>query len=463
VTSSAVAAVRRIDWRGMAGGSALFQGEGFRKLWLGRVLTHTAINAMLFTLLVRAVGESEGGSSMKSAVFITAYILPTATLGTFSGVFVDRLPKNVVLAAVNVARLGLMLLLLMGSASLWTVYGVALLLAITSQFGSPAEAAALPRVVRHDQLTAATSANQFAGLVAQVAGLTILAPLFLNTTGPMPLYFIAAVLFGAGAAVFITMPDTEEHDLDLDRTIDSVREVRRQFAMAWDTLNRDLAAYMCVIIAVLASTASLTAVTLMPQFVQDILDIPIQNSIYVFLPAAIGIVAGLRLVGMLERRAPKMWLASAGFLLFMASLTGLALTQPFATVVEGLLPLNETAARVLVVILFSSAATFSFSVLGVSSRSLVHERMPLGLQGRVFAAQHVLANLASIPAILFVGLLAEVFAVQPVMILMVAIMLAVAGWTAARAAARPDTRGDDELDEAEDDYDDEDEDEDDGA
>jgi hypothetical protein len=427
---------RRVGWSAVTGGSAILQDEGFRKLWLGRVLSHTAMNAVLFALLVRAVGDSEGGSSMKSAVFITAYILPTATLGTISGVFVDRLPKNVVLAAVNVARLGLMLLLLMSDANLWTVYGVALLLAVTSQFGSPAESAALPRVVPQDQLTSGTSANQLAGLIAQVIGLTILAPAFLNTTGPSPLYLIAAVLFGLAAAVFVSMPDVERHDLDLERTIESVKDVRKQFAQAWETLTHDVSSYMCVIIAVLASTASLVAVTLMPEFVQDTLEIQVQNAIYVFLPAAIGILAGLRTVSTLEKRAPKMWLTAAGFLLFMAALAGLGLTRPLAAVLDGLMPFGPTASRVATVVLLSTVATFSLSVLGVAGRSLVHERMPIDLQGRIFAAQHVLANLASIAPILFVGLLAAVFPVGPVMLLMVAIVLAVAGWTAARAAAR---------------------------
>jgi Na+/melibiose symporter-like transporter len=437
MVSGAVSTVRRIDWRAMSGGGAVFQGEGFRKLWLGRVLSHTATNAVLFALLVQAVGGTEDASSMKSALFITAYILPTATLGTISGVFVDRLPKNIVLSTINVARVGLMLLLLMGDASLWTIYGVALLLAVTSQFGTPAEAATLPRVVTPDQLTSATSANQFAGLIAQVLGLTILAPIFLNTVGGDPLYFVAALLYGAGAAFFFTMPVGEQHDLDVERTVDSVREVRKQFAQAWDTLGRDLQSYMSVIIAVLASTASLVAVTLMPQFVQDVLDIPVQNSVYVFLPSAIGIVLGLRLVGVLERRVAKMWLTTAGFLLFMASLACLTLTTPTAAFLSNMLSLNEEACRIIVVVLLSTAGTFSFAVLGVSSRSLVHERMPVELQGRIFAAQHVLANLASIGPILFVGLLAEVFAVEPVMLLMVLVILSVAGWTAARAAARP--------------------------
>ena len=111
---------RRWRWESLTGGGAILQEDGYRRLWLGRLFSHTALNAVLYTLLVLAVGEGSG-ASIKSAFFIAAYLLPTATLGTVSGVLVDRLPKNLVLAAVNAVRLGLMLVLLMSSSNLWTV------------------------------------------------------------------------------------------------------------------------------------------------------------------------------------------------------------------------------------------------------------------------------------------------------------------------------------------------------
>ena len=107
---------RRWRWEALTGGGAILQEDGFRRLWLGRLLSHTALNAVLFTLLVLAVGEGSG-SSIKSALFITAYLLPTATLGTISGVLVDRVPKNLVLAGVNILRAALMILLLMANTN----------------------------------------------------------------------------------------------------------------------------------------------------------------------------------------------------------------------------------------------------------------------------------------------------------------------------------------------------------
>jgi hypothetical protein len=426
---------RRWSWETLAGG-AILREDGFRRLWLGRLLSHSALNAVLYALLVLAVGSGES-SSMKSALFITAYLLPTATLGTISGVLVDRLPKNLVLAGINVLRVGLMLVLIMSSSTnLWTVYGVALLIAITSQFAAPAEASALPQVVEPRQLTSANSASNFGGLISQVAGFAVLAPLFLNTIGPRPLFFAGAILFGASAVFFITIHMLGRTDIDLDSTVDAVRDVRNQFAEAWQRLTRDMSAYMAVMITVLASTASLVAVTLMPLFAQDVLDIPVQNAIFVFAPAAIGVVLGLRLVQALENRMRRSLLIGSGFVLLIAAFFLLTLVVPFGAILSGLTSMNETAARIVMTIVFSSAAAFSYSVVGVSSRSLVHERIPHEYQGRVFAAQVVLGNLASIPPILLAGLLASMLGPQVVLATTTIVLAAVALWSVAQASLR---------------------------
>jgi len=101
-------------------------------------------------------------------------------------------------------------------------------------------------------------------------------------------------------------------------------------------------------------------------------------------------------------------------------------------------PFGDTSARIIVTVVFSTIAAFSYSVVGVASRTLVNERMPVEVQGRVFAAQVVLTNLASIPPILLAGLLAEMFEVAPVILLTVAILVAAAVWTLAGAMARRD-------------------------
>ena len=142
------------------------------------------------------------------------------------------------------------------------------------------------------------------------------------------------------------------------------------------------------------------------------------------------------------RRVPKGWLVGAGFCLLIASFVGLTLTKPCGSILEGLTPLGPTPARILVTIAFSTAAAFSYSVVGVASRSLVNERMPMEIQGRVFAAQVVLTNLASIPPILLAGLLSALLGVQIVLAATVIVLAAVALWAVAQASIRSTSHAD---------------------
>jgi hypothetical protein len=159
-------------------------------------------------------------------------------------------------------------------------------------------------------------------------------------------------------------------------------------------------------------------------------------------------VVGLRLVHLLERRVSRNWVIGAGFCLLAASFLGLAMTVPLANMLQGFNPLglsdpgpvDETTARIFVTVWFSTVAAFSYSVVGVSSRALVNERMPVEMQGRIFAAQVVLTNLASVPPILFAGVISEVAGVPAVMILTVFILVGTAGWALAQAMSREQAR-----------------------
>jgi hypothetical protein len=80
---------------------------------------------------------------------------------------------------------------------------------------------------------------------------------------------------------------------------------------------------------------------------------------------------------------------------------------------------------------------FAFTFVNVIGRSIVNERIPHEMQGRVFAAQSVLTNLASIPPILLTGLLADVIGVTPVFFFVGAGCGTLALFYAARNLAMP--------------------------
>ena len=195
---------------------------------------------------------------------------------------------------------------------------------------------------------------------------------------------------------------------------------------------------MGMILLVLGSTSLLVTASLAPRFANQVLGISTENAIYVFAPAAVGGVVGLRLVDWLTHQVSKSWVVTGGFILVVLSMVAMAMVPQSARLLENQNPLGlfspgpfgTTAARVMVTLFFAGLTGFAYSVVNVAGRSLLNERVPVPMQGRVFAAQTVLSNLASIVPLLLAGALADWWGVSPVLIVVAVAVLVIALWGA---------------------------------
>ncbi len=423
----------------MAGRSALLQDLGFRHYWISRALSATAYNAMLYGALILVVRET--GSSISTSLLILALIIPSATLASVSGVVTDRLPRGLILFIGHVLRALLAVAFVASGGSVWVIYGIALGFGIVGQFSGPVESALLPHIVERERLTAANSMFNLGGAVGQAVGVLILAPLFLKTVGADSLFTVIAMLYVAAAGLLLTVPHLGFRKLSEAQrhsSHTSFRGVRAEFAEGWQTLRRDRTAYMGMILLVLGSTSLLVTVSLAPRFADQVLGISTENAVYVFAPSVVGVVVGLRVVDWLTHQVSKSSVVTAGFILVVLSMVAMAMVPQSARLLENQNPLGlfspgpfgTTAARVMVTLAFAGMVGFAYSVVNVAGRSLLNERVPLPMQGRVFAAQTVLSNLASIVPLILAGALADWLGVSPVLIAVAVAVLVVALWSA---------------------------------
>jgi Na+/melibiose symporter-like transporter len=269
----------------------------------------------------------------------------------------------------------------------------------------------------------------------------ILAPLFLKTVGADSLFTVIAMLYVAAAALLLTVPHLgfrELSEAQRQSSHTSFRGVRAEFAEGWQTLRRDRTAYMGMILLVLGSTSLLVTVSLAPRFADQVLGISTENAVYVFAPSVAGVVVGLRVVDWLTHQVSKSSVVTAGFILVVLSMVDMAMVPQSARLLENQNPLGlfspgpfgTTAARVMVTLVFAGMVGFAYSVVNVAGRSLLNERVPLPMQGRVFAAQTVLSNLASIVPLILAGALADWLGVSPVLFAVAVGVLVVALWSA---------------------------------
>lgn len=424
----------------LVGERTLFENEPFRRLWLSKLLSHIPTNAVVYAMLVLIVQET--GKSFFSSLIVVAYIAPTALLGTFSGVLVDRLPKGLVLAVTSAVRAALCILLALSVDSIFMIYVIAVLFAIGSQLSGPAEGASLPALVAPGDFTAANSLNNLQGLIAQIVGLMILPAAFLKTAGPEALFVVCALMFGAASFNFLLIDGLGGAVSSIPM---SVAETRERFGEAWQRLSLDSVSYIALVMVVLANTTGLVLTTLLPRFSTQILGVSPENIIFVAAPAALGIWLALRFVRRVaDRISPRVSIAASFALLlccvallaFVAPLgDALARVNPFGLFDPG--PLGNHAARILITSVIGAALAFAFTFVNIVGRSIINERMPKEMQGRVLAGQTVLTNLASIPPILLAGFAADVAGVAPVFFLAALVCGLLALYYTARNLAMP--------------------------
>ena len=416
----------------------LLEDDSFRRFWLMRLASHGANNALTYTLLVFTINHSS--SAIATGLLLLTLIVPSALLGAIAGVAVDRLPRGLILFAANLLRVVLVFILIEAKSSLPGLYAVSLGLGAITQFAAPAEAAVVPHVVRQQRLVAANSFINLGTLASQVLGMLILAPALLKTTNGDPLLFILMAQFGFSALMITIIPQfnftsAEKGDLSLN-------SVRREFAEGWLRVSRDSIAFLGLVLLVVTSTATLVVATLLPKFATSVLGIAPENIVFVLAPVVVGVVVGLRTVEFFADRFNKLVTISAAYVLMAGSLIALGFVPESARFLRDVDPLGlfnenllgENSARMACTILYANLYCFALTVVMTMGRVLINERIPLQMQGRVFAAQAVLANLTAIVPVVAAGLLADAVGVAPVLVGAGVAALLAAVWSEARSS-----------------------------
>jgi Major Facilitator Superfamily len=420
----------------------LLDDESFRRYWFMRLASHGANNALLYAILVFTIRQSD--TAIATGALLLTLIVPSAMLGAIAGVAVDRMPRGLIMFVSNALKAVLVFALISTKDSLLGIYAVSLGIGIVTQFAVPAEAAVVPYIVRTRSLVAANSFINLGTLASQVLGMMILAPIFLKTGSADALLIIIVAMFAISAVLITVIPQFHFASTEDARGL-SMRTVRREFAESWLFLSRDSTAFLALVLLVVTSISTLIIATMLPKFALQVLEIKPENIVFVLAPVGVAIFLGLRSVEYLSDRFNKLVTISAAYGVIAASLIALGLVARSADLLESLDPLgvfssgllNEKAARIIMTVAYADLYGFALTIVLTMGRVLINERVPWEMQGRVFAAQAVLANLIAIVPVVLAGLLADTIGVQPVLVLAGVGAILAAIWSQARSSRVP--------------------------
>ncbi len=412
----------------------------FGTLWLTQGLAQVAQNAILFTLLVLVLQLT--GSSAASSVLVLAFILPSIFIGVFVGVLLDRWRKGTVLVITNLVRAGACVLYLFFNDDVLAIYAISLVFSTSGLFFNPAVVSLIPSVVRRERLVSANSLYNFTLTGSQLAGMVFLAPVILKLADERAMFVAAGGLFtvAAGLAVWLdTLRSGQEMELPRGPLFGGIPE---EFRKGWRALSSDPASALAMAQLTMSSTLVLLFAILIPRYMEDILNISPDNAALMFAPTGVGALVGLRFIPWFSRRGKNR--------VVVMGLVGVAVSLALLATVRGLAEIMETTPGPLnpgrflglsllqsLTMLFAAPMGFSYALLNAPAQTILHERAPPEMRGRIFATQVVSANFVSLLPLLVVGVIIDLTSITAVL-LMVAVFLLLFALGSARAGGLQD-------------------------
>ncbi len=390
----------------------LFRNRPFLALWSATGIQLIINSALQFVLLIWVLEQT--GSPFASTLLVICLAAPPVATGAVAGVLLDRFDKRRILIVAVIVRAGLTaLLLLADNVSVGAVYAVAFGTALAGQFAVPAGAAALPRFVARRQLLSANSAFQFTATSTQLIGLVVLAPIMLKVIGFDASYILSAAALACSAVLLGFLPALTPFDRTPHRVSEEFGQIRTAFATTLhdiratgDLVWRDRLTALALIQLISGVMLLFMFAVLVPQFVHEVLGRAEEDAVFVFWPTGFGALLALICVPWLGRRFRITSMASVGLAMITVTVTVFG-------VLDFLRASGSTQDWLLAATLIMAFPLgLAYAMVNAPAQTLLQERAPPEMRGRLFSTQMMLANAVSMLALLLVGGVADAAGVR---------------------------------------------------
>lgn len=427
--------VFRVLWFMVPSGS-IARNPNFQALLASRFLSDLALQALLFGVLIASVRG--GGDALEAAIIGVAYLLPGVVLGLFGGAVADALPKRfaLVVAYLVMGVLCFSLPLALGF-ELRGMIAVLFAVRVLHQVSQPSEASAVPLVATHDELASANSFLSLASSAGEVVGKALLAPLLVRAFDIEPLVILAGALFilsATRAFRFRVEPDAVQvNDVDeygFDREPEPAQRVPKtstREALRW--LVNEPAAFWMLMLAAMASTTGVVLGVLGPRYVFAVLDVPPENTFYVFAPASLGLIAALVLAPILIKIFKERLIAALGFLLVAAGMAALGMIETTTDLLAGrvlLVDIPGVGEQVEMAAAISLLLGTGMTLAAAATMTYIGKYVPSEVHGRIFALLGAMKDGLSIPVLLLMGAVAGFVGVDNVLLVSPLVLIAIA-------------------------------------
>ncbi|AFY34716.1 MFS transporter [Calothrix sp. PCC 7507] len=398
------------------GFGALLKNRGFLLLWIGQLVSQLG-DKVFFVLMIALLenyppppGLAE--NSMYSTLMV-AFTIPAILFGSAGGIFVDRLPKKLIMVGSDVVRGLLTLLIPLLPRQFLILLILTFGISTVTQFFAPAEQAAIPLLVKRENLMAANALFSSTMMGALIVGFAIGEPIlswaksFLGEDYGQEIIVSALYLLSAAIMQPIKF---KEHKVTGDGEQQALINPWAEFkgSLRYLKKNRLVLNAMLQLVTLYCVFAALTvlAIRLAAEFGLK------EKQFGFFLAAAgVGMVLGAGLLGHWGEKCHHKPLPLIGFVM-------MALVLGVFTFVHNLL-----LALGLCALLGVGAA-----LIGVPMQTLIQQQTPPTMHGKVFGFQNHAVNIALSLPLAITGPLTDALGLRTVLVSMSVIVAVVGVW-----------------------------------
>ena len=359
--------------------------RAFFVVWGGQLISVIGTSVTGFALQFWVFLET--GSVTQLAMVTLAVTLPATLLSPVAGALVDRWDRRLVMIGADTlagaATLLIAFLYFTDALEIWHIYLTAGIGAVGNAFQSPAWLAAMPTLVPKKHLDRANGMTQLIEGVAFVLGPLIAGALLaLSGLGAILILDLTTFAIAVGALIVVRFPRVERTEGD-ERS-----SIRTEIRSGWGFLReRTGMMWLLWMYAGVNFVMSFTNVLIIPMILSFASE---STAGTIFSVGGLGLVAGSLLV--------SIW---GGFKNRIASITmGI-------TLVGLLIAMSGVRPNALIIGAGFVLMLFTIPFVNTASQVLWQLKVPLGMQGRVFALRRTVASAMSPLAILAAGPLAD--------------------------------------------------------
>ncbi|MBD1905860.1 MFS transporter [Funiculus sociatus GB2-A5] len=394
-----------------SGFHALLKNRPFMVLWVGQILSQIA-DKVFFVLLIALLSEyqfaPEMENSMRSALMV-AFTLPAILFGSAAGVFVDRFPKKKVMVASDLLRFGLTILIPLLPQKFSILLVITFLSSAVTQFFAPAEQAAIPLMVRRENLMTANALFTTTMMGSLIVGFAVGEPvlsLARSLGGESSQEFLVGGFYLLAAIISMFVKIKDPAVINPQAAINPISDLKAGLRYLWQNrLVRNAMFQLVILYSVFA------ALTVLAIDLSEKLGLKSEQFGFLLASAGVGMVLGAGILGHWGDRFHQKPLPLFGFLSMAFVLGVFSFTH-----------------RLWLGLGLSAFLGLGASLIGVPMQTLIHQQTSESMRGKVFGFQNNVVNIALSLPLAIAGPLTDKFGLRGVLLAMSIVVSVVGIW-----------------------------------